>query len=134
MLWLEFGGDLEVSSNGSLVLANGWDEARQTVERAILTNPQVTLPSGQSYPADYIFDTAYGAGLGLWVGQNPTNNALSEQERIIRNTVLSQSFVNPAVTPTVVFTPFNNGEGVQIFISFQLLTGAVGTVVLQSGG
>ena len=61
------------------------------------------------------------------------DRTLNEQQRIIKNAVLSQTFVNPAVTPTVVFVPFSDGQGIQIFISLQLKSGQVGTVVLQTG-
>ena len=133
VLSLEWGGDLQISQNGSLVMANGWDEARQLAERAILTNPQTVLPDGAVTAADYIFDTSYGAGLGLWVGQNPTPQALREETRLIRNAVLSQSAVDPAVTPSVTFQSLNSGMGMLILVAMKLKNSQTATLVLQTG-
>ncbi len=133
VLYLEWDGDLQISQNGSLVMANGWDEARQLAERAILTNPLTTLPDGSTIPPDYIFDPAYGAGLGLWVGQNPTAHALREQTRIIRNAVLGLSSVDTNVAPSVTFKPFASGAGMLVLVAMKLKNSQTGVLTLQTG-
>lgn len=128
--WLSWGGDLQIATNGSLVMANGWDEIRQSIERAILTNPQVTLPDGEVVGADYMFAPTFGAGLGLWVGQNPTQHTLRQLTRIVRNAILSQTGVDASQTPTVTFQPMAGGMGMEIQISVALLSGQIGTTTI----
>ncbi len=128
--WLSWGGDLQISPNGSLVMANGWDEIRQSIERGLLTNPSVTLPDGEIVAADYIFAPSYGAGLGLWIGQNPTQRALRQLERVIIHVVLSQPGVDSAQMPTVSFRTLQQQRGLEIDISMTLLNGQTGTVTI----
>lgn len=52
-----WGEDLQVSATGDLALADGVTLGEQRVLRRLLTNP-----------GDYIWDTAYGAGLPQRVG------------------------------------------------------------------
>ena len=130
VLYLDWGGDFQLTQNGSLLMASGWDEARQLTVRAILTNPATTLPSGRKTPPDYIFDGSYGGGLGLYVGQDMTNKQLNQLERVISQQVLSQTFVDPAYAPQVDFQTYGV-HGMLITINMNLVSNQTGTISLQ---
>lgn len=53
-----YGGDLQGSASGGLLLATGGTLAAQRVLRRLLTNP-----------GEYIWHPDYGAGLGAYVGR-----------------------------------------------------------------
>jgi phage baseplate assembly protein W len=65
-LGLAFGGDLAIGPTGDLALADGAALSQQRVLRRLLTNP-----------GDYIWQLAYGAGLGQFVGQPGAPNILA---------------------------------------------------------
>lgn len=128
--YLDWGSDFVVTPNGSILMANGWDDARQSTVRAILTNPYTTLPSGQDIPPDYVYGPDYGAGLGLYVGQDMTTNQQEELKSKISAVVLGQPFVNSLFAPQIEF--FNTGvNGVFISIFMTLVSHQTGTVAVQ---
>ncbi len=130
MLWLDWGGDFQIGTNGGIIQANGWDEVRQLVSRAILTNSLATLPSGQVVPPDYFFEPSFGAGLGAYVGQDMNQSQLTALTGSINTQILSLPQVDGTKPPTISFTSLpNNGMLVQITV--YLKTGQSGTVTLQ---
>lgn len=128
---LEWGGDFSISPSGGLNTANGWPEARQLIVRAILTNPSTTLPSGAKTPPDYIFAPFYGAGLGLYVGQDMNGSQEAQLTSKIRSQVMSTSFVDQRATPAVSFAPLPN-NGYSVRVSVPLKNHQTGTIVLQT--
>ncbi len=78
----EFGCDLAVGPTGDLALATGTVLGQERLLRRLLTN------SG-----DYIWQLAYGAGLGRFVGQPAAANR-------IRAAIRSQIFKEAAVART----------------------------------
>lgn len=69
-VYLYFGDDLNVSSTGDLLLADGTTTGEQRVYRRLLTNPELVNSNGQTTAAgDYVFHPDYGAGLPRKVGQ-----------------------------------------------------------------
>jgi phage baseplate assembly protein W len=105
----EFGADLAAGPTGDLVLAQGAALGRQRVLRRLLTNP-----------GDYIWQPAYGAGLGRFVGEP------AAPERI-RAVVLSQIFREAAVArspePAVEVQAGTDGR---VFVSIRYADAASG--------
>jgi hypothetical protein len=129
-LYLDWGGDFQLTNNGSLVIAEGWDALRQAIVRALLNNPYTKTPAGQDIPPDYVYVPGYGAGLGLYVGQDMTNNELAELETLISNVVLAQASVDPSFAPSISFTSPSPHQ-MLIKITAKLINNQVGTVTLQ---
>ncbi len=69
-LWMEFGQDFQLTANGGLAMASGWDETRQAIERIALTNP-----ASPGILPDCMWAPKFGLGLPRQVGQ-PINQAL----------------------------------------------------------
>ncbi len=65
-IFLEWGGDLNVSSSGDLALTTGSAMINQRVCRRLITNP-----------GDYLWNLTYGGGLAKFVG-SPANSASIE--------------------------------------------------------
>lgn len=129
-LYLDWGGDFKITNNGSIQIANGWDALRQAIVRALLNNPYVVLPAGEDIPPDYVYDPEYGAGLGLYIGQNMSDSEVSELETIISNVVLAQNSVDPSFAPSISFIPFQQ-NGILIKITAKLINNQIGTITLQ---
>lgn len=129
MFWLEWGGDLQIAPNGGLLTANGWDEIRQIAARAILTNPLTTLPSGGSIPPDYVYEPSFGAGLGLYVGQDMNQSAVTSLAASITAQITALPQVNADKPPTISFTQLIN-NGILLQVTVYLNTGQSGTVAL----
>jgi hypothetical protein len=85
--FLTWGGDLQVSANGDIVLAADASLWQQRILRRLLTNLQ-----------DYIWQPDYGAGLGAFVGQ-PASEAVIEAT--IRNQLVLEPSVAQMPPPTV---------------------------------
>ena len=132
MFDLDWGGDLKIAPNGGVLSVNGWDEARQSTVRAVLTNPAGTLPSGTVVPPDYVFEPTYGAGIGLYVGQDMTSSQVAELQAKISEVVLTQEFVDQAVAPTVTVQNAVNG-GQLISVAMRLVNNQSGTILLAQG-
>jgi hypothetical protein len=118
--FLTWGGDLQVSACGDIVVATDPCVWQQRILRRLLTNLQ-----------DYIWQPDYGAGLGSFVGQPAS-------ERVIEATIRNQLNLEPSVSqmppPTVsvlaepnsqVFTDIGYVEsntGTLQYLSFSLGT------------
>ncbi len=130
VLYLDWGGDLVLTPNGSVQMANGWDEARQLTVRALLTNSATQLPTGEQVPPDYVFSPTYGTGLGLYVGEDLNTTQVNKLQSLINSQVLNQTFVDPTYEPQTTFA--NVGiHGMVITINMRLVSNQVGTVALQ---
>lgn len=103
-LYLEFGGDLTLNQNGGLQMAVGWDEARQRIERGILTSPADNVPGVGPLPPDYIFEPEYGAGAPRLVGQNMTSKELAKLTQAIAQIVMADPSVDSTIPPNVSAT------------------------------
>ena len=130
MLWLDWGNDFQIAPNGGLVQANGWDEVRQLVVRAVLTNPRTLLPSGEIVPPDYVYEPNFGAGLGLYVGQDMNQTQITALAGSITTQVLALPQVDATKPPTISFTRLPN-SGMLVQVTVYLNTGQVGTVTLK---
>ena len=130
MFWLDWGGDFIVAPNGGLLQANGWDVVRQSIARAVLTNPLTTLPSGTAIPPEYVYEPSFGAGMGLYVGQDMNISQRTSLAASIKNQVLQAPGVNTVVPPSISFTPMA-GNGVLVQVQVTLNSGKIGTVTLQ---
>jgi len=118
--YLTWGGDLQISATGDLVLAADSTVWQQRILRRLLTNLQ-----------DYIWQPDYGAGLGSFVGQPASEQII---EATIRNQLSLEPSVSPMPPPTVavliepnsqVFT--NVGYVESSTGSLQYLTFSLGT-------
>lgn len=131
-IYLEFNQDLILTPSGSLQTAVGWDQVRERIIRNLITNSAQTLPDGTQTPADYIWETGYGIGLGALVGQNPTPAFLVDLRRRIAQAVFSEASVDPGSIPTIVVKQPTPGT-YQVFISVLLVNGKVGEISLKIG-
>jgi len=85
--FLTWGGDLEVSACGDIVVATGSSVWQQRILRRLLTNLR-----------DYIWQPDYGAGLGGFVGQPASDQVI---EATIRNQLNLEHSVSQMPPPTV---------------------------------
>ena len=115
----QYGADLTVAAAGDVALADGTLLGQQRVLRRLLTNP-----------GDYLWNPAYGAGLGQFVGQ-PVRAAR------IRSVVRSQIFQEQAVarTPEPVIDVSGDATGaVNVAIRYaDATTGATQTLTFTVG-
>lgn len=110
----QFGGDLQISASGDLLLAGGPEVTLQRVLRRLLTNP-----------GDYLWQLEYGAGLRQMVGQNPS---LTGIQNIIRSQIFQEETVAPAPEPVITATQDAAGN-VTAFIQYMdAVTGLVRTI------
>ncbi|HTR17358.1 MAG TPA: hypothetical protein VMI52_10035 [Acetobacteraceae bacterium] len=105
----DWGGDLAVGATGDLALADGTALGQQRVLRRLMTNP-----------GDYIWQLAYGAGLGRFVGQ-PMDAAA------IRAAIRGQIFKEASVarTPEPVIDAQQDGAG-GVFVHVRYVDAAAG--------
>src|SRR5215469_15934874 len=68
-LSLPWGGDLQLTNNGSVRFVSGIEKIRQRIIRRYFTCPEERLADGQYIPADYIFAPNYGIGATRLVGE-----------------------------------------------------------------
>ena len=120
-LFHQYGGDLLLGPSGDLASVDATLLGQQRVLRRLLTNP-----------GDYLWNPAYGAGLGQFVGQ-PASVAR------IRSAIRSQIFQESAVArqPEPVIDVRSDGGGiVTVLVSYadsntgatQVLSFSVGAV------
>ncbi len=96
----EFGGDIGVSANGDLALADSLPLSQQMVLRRLLTNVE-----------DYIWHPEYGAGLPRKIGE-PID--VPTIEAIIRTQMFKEETVVQDPPPVINVAPIANGMFVQI--------------------
>jgi len=84
-----FSGDIGISIEGDISLANELTTSQQRIIRRVLTNP-----------GDYPSDPTYGAGAGKYVGV--ATMLLGSLKSLIAGQVLREPSVSPVPTPTVL--------------------------------
>lgn len=124
--YLEWGGDLVLTPNGSVLMAQGWDEVRERIIRRFLTNSALPLPDGTTTPPDYIFDPLYGLGAGALIGQNPDAAFLTGFTRRMREAVVADAATDPGSLPSIKVTRPYIGA-LQVFVTIQLISGQQGS-------
>ena len=101
---LEYGGDFMLNQYGGLQVVTGWDEVRQRLERAVLTNP-ATNNSGQGpLPPDYLYHPSYGAGAQRQIGQGIDADNLATVTAKVQQAVAADPSVDGSVAPTATLT------------------------------
>lgn len=124
--YLEWNGDLVITSNGSVLMAQGWDEVRERIIRRFLTNSALPLPDGTTTPPDNIFDPGYGLGAGALIDQNPNAAFLADFTRRMREAVVADAATDPGALPSITLTrPFIGA--LQVFVTIQLISGQQGS-------
>ena len=129
-LYLEWNGDIIITPNGSLLLANGWDLVRQRILRNLITNSAQVLPDNSTTPPDYVFHPNFGIGVGAMVGQNPNKDYQQRLISKINRAVLSDSAVDPTNPPTVKFSSPSPGTWV-VNITVVLSNGQAGQISVK---
>lgn len=129
-LFCEFNGDLVLTASGGLQAAVGWDQVRQRIIRRMITNAAITLPSGISTPADYIFEPDFGFGLGALVAGNFSASFLETLKNKIALAVFQDTAVDSSIPPTVIFRR-SDPATLWIIIGVTLKTGFQGQISLQ---
>lgn len=129
-LYLDWNSDLLVTPNGGIQMAEGWDLVRQRIIRSLITNPSQVLPDGTLTPPDYIFDTAFGIGLGRMVAQAFDPQFQQTLQRRISRAVLQDSAVDSTAPPSVRFVK-PQPDTLWIVISVRLKSGRPGTISLK---
>ncbi len=93
LLW---NSDLSSDATGDISLAAGTALGQQRVLRRLLTNP-----------GDYVWQPAYGAGLGRFVGDNADPQAI---QSAIRSQIFQESCVATSPAPSIDVQPAGNGS------------------------
>lgn len=125
LFYLEWNGDLQITPNGSILMAQGWDEVRERIIRRFLTNSASPLPDGTTTPPDYIFDPLYGLGAGALIDQNPNSRFIAEFTRRMRQAVVADAATDPGALPSITVTIPYIGA-LQVFVTVQLISGQQG--------
>ena len=68
-IYCEVGGDWKVDQFGGIQEATGWDEASQSIQRVLYTNPAEIAPDGTFLGPDYPWEPDFGLGLRRVVGR-----------------------------------------------------------------
>lgn len=128
-LWLEWGGDLVVSQNGSLSMATGWDQVRQRILRRLLSNPAFTLGDGTPVAPDLIFDTSYGIGCRRRLGELWIPSEQTAILSMVEQAVLVDEGIDATRTPTIVLD--QNNHIITMLIKVVKKDGTPGDLVLK---
>lgn len=112
-VWHQWGTDLVVGPTGDLATVSGTALGVQRVLRRLLTNP-----------GDYIWQLAYGAGLGGFVGQ-PAN--AMQIAAVIRAQIFQEAAVARQPDPDIAVTGTATGE-----VDVQIRYADAGTGVTQT--
>lgn len=121
-LSLEWGGDLELTADGDLMLVDGSDETRQSIIRRLLT------ASGA-----YIWAPEYGAGLPGRIGRIARESVIAA---IVRAQIALEATVASVPVPKTTVTPSAANPGLfAIDIKYtDAVTGAAIAVSLETPG
>jgi hypothetical protein len=130
--FLEWNGDLILTSNGSVLMAQGWDEVRERIIRRFLTNSALPLPDGTTTPPDYVFSPLYGLGAGALIDQNPDAQFLTGFTRRMREAVVADAATAPGSLPSISITTPMIGL-VQVYVAIQLISGQQGSFSIRFG-
>lgn len=130
--YLEWNGDLVLTPNGSVLMADGWDEVRERIIRRFLTNSALPLPDGSTTPPDYVFSPKYGLGAGALIDQNPDDQFMAQLTRRIREAVVADAATDPGSLPSIKITRPMIGL-LQIFVGIRLAGGGQRSLSLTFG-
>ncbi len=86
-IFLDWGGDLEVSASGDVRLVSGPHQSDQRVVRRLLTNA-----------CDYIWHVSYGGGLALAIGEPMQTKRI---EAVVRAQLQMEAVVPPSPAPVI---------------------------------
>jgi hypothetical protein len=115
-------GDLSISPSGDIAAVPRQSEVQSRIIRRLLTNP-----------ADYIWHTDYGAGLGSFVGEPYSPNII---EGVILNQLKSETLIARTPAPSVQITqaPVESSPTISVTVQFQIV-GALtsGLITLDLG-
>lgn len=101
-----YGGDLDVSPTGDLLVADATTTGEQRVYRRLLTNPALTDATGDTTAsADYIFHPDYGAGVPRAVGR-PED--IEKTKSLIKKQMALEATVARSPAPQVSLTADGN--------------------------
>ena len=107
-----WGGDLNLSATGGLLLADSVELSKQAVLRRLLTNPAQSDTNGNvTVAGDYLWQPEYGAGLPSYIGQNLDIPALTA---LIRAQMYLEASVLHDPEPVITIQQIANGISVQI--------------------
>jgi hypothetical protein len=129
---LEPGGDFKLSPNGGLAIVTGWDKLRQALLRELLTNPQLTLPSGLNVPGDYIFDTEYGIGINQYVDELEIGSLMTTLRNSIQQAVYNcdDPQVDTSQQPAITFLTDPQGA-IYVQVLVPLKSGTPGKLIFS---
>ena len=114
-LSLTFGYDLQVDSTGDLLTSDGAQEGQERVLRRLLTNPR-----------EYIWQSAYGAGLAQFLGQ-PVS--VARIKAVILNQMKNEAIVSQQPGPVVTVTAQSDNS---VFVSIQYVDSTTAQAVALS--
>ena len=109
-LSLPWNGDLELTSNGSLVFVSGVERVEQRIIRRFFTCPSETLDDGTFVLADYLFDQSYGLGAARLVGEKISNKLAGQLTQKIRASVMVDEGVDTTKEPEINLFAAPTGE------------------------
>lgn len=129
-IYLDPDGDLLIDQDGGCQAAVGWDEARQYIERYLLTCPQGVLYNGLPAPADYIFHPTWGVGLPRYEGTLQIKSQQDKMRDVTYQAVLASPVVAKNPQPIVALSspaPFVFA----VYVDVVLVDGTPGTIAVQ---
>lgn len=120
-VYLEYGGDFQLTSTGDLRLAiDGRDNGlatKQWLERLILTSPVLLDANGKPVArADDIVHPTWGGGLRQAVGQNITNALLSGIQSRIAKAIAANTRIATTPAPVITVTDLGNAF-IEVYVS-----------------
>lgn len=115
-LYLDLGGDLQVSPSGGLAIAEGDVLSRQRVIRRLCSLNFIRSLDGTVLCGDYLEDQDYGTVLGRFIGAAPGQPDIDGMETNVRRALAAEHSVAQTQPPIIVFALYNNG--VLITISY----------------
>jgi len=116
-LYQNYGFDLQLLPNAQLELVDNGLETQQRILRRLMTNPGA-----------YLFAPDYGAGLGLYIGQN-LSNALEHQ---IKGVITRQMFLENTVVQSPPPKISLSQNGTQLTVSITYIAKSSGNVYTLS--
>ena len=111
-LYHYWGGDLNLSATGGLLLADSVELSKQAILRRLLTNPaQYDTNGNVTVPGDYLWHPEYGAGLPSYIGRTLDEPAITA---LIRSQMYLEASVLHDPEPVISLRQIPNGLSVQI--------------------
>lgn len=101
--YLNMGDDLQLSSTGDLLLANGSTLSNQRIIRRLVTNP-----------VTYIWNPEYGAGLPTFVGQPVSSDNFDDIKALITSQIFLEKTIAQNPQPQILLQTIQFGLFCQI--------------------